>query len=259
LLYAQEHADEPDAGWVAQGALEYLLSDAPGAGELRERYTFLVIPTLDPDAAAAGVHQSVISSFLVGRTTAESIAYANWFQSWINRGNRLDLVIDLHNIQSGEGPHVFCPLMEGTGVRGTLSFALHRMLIENMQEAGYGVQANPLMRGWMPNRLGGWLSHYYGPLSIAFEVNSQAPERHLTLAELKTMGAVFVQSAGQFFSTSSGKATLVEVDSRRALRSATWPQFIANRKFDNAISSESLFLNSSNVTDTIALNEKSVP
>jgi hypothetical protein len=207
LLYAQEHADEQDAGWVAQGALEYLTSDAPDAAQLREHCTFLVIPTLDPDATAAGVHQAMISSFLVGRTTPESIAYANWFQSWINRGNRLDLVIDLHNVQSGEGPHVFCPLIEGTGVRGTLSLALHKMLLENMQEAEYGMLARPQVRGWMPDRLGGWLSHCYGPLSIAYEVNSQAPERHLALGEIKTMGAVFVQTVGQFFAGQDGSAT----------------------------------------------------
>src|ERR1700690_2906251 len=52
LLYAQEHADEQDAGWVAQGALEYLAGSAPDAVLLRAHFTFLVIPTLDPDASA---------------------------------------------------------------------------------------------------------------------------------------------------------------------------------------------------------------
>jgi hypothetical protein len=259
LLYAQEHADEQDAGWVAQGALEYLASDAPDAADLQNHFTFLVIPMLDPDATAAGVHQAMISSFLVGRTTPESIAYANWFQKWVDRGNRLDLVIDLHNVQSGEGPHVFCPLIEGAGVRGTLSLAVHKMLVENMQEAGYGMRANPQMRGWLPDRLGGWLSHNYGPLSIAYEVNSQAPERHLALAEIKTMGAVFVQTVAQFFASDHGKATLAEVDSRRAQRSAAWADYAKNNAVSDAIVSEANVLKRLDAKDTVEFAENAIP
>jgi hypothetical protein len=205
------------------------------------------------------LHQSIISSFLIGHTSPESIAYADWFQSWIDRGNRLDLVIDLPNIQSGEGPHVFCPLMEGTGTRGTLSFALHRLLLANVQEAGYGVQANPLQRGWMPDRLSGWLTHYYGPISIAYEINSQAPERHLTVAELKMLGTVFVQSAGQFFATPNGKSALSEVDSRRIQRAAGWTDYLHNAAPSNAIVSESEFFRLSQPKDSIATSEKAVP
>jgi hypothetical protein len=258
LLYAQEHADEQDAGWAAQGAIEYLLSDARAVAKLRREYVFLVMPTLDPDATAAGIHQSIISSFWPGRATPESIAYANWFRNWVNQGNRLDLVIDLHNIQSGEGPHVFCPLMEGAGARGGLSMSFHRLLLTNMQSAGYGTQVDPQMRGWMPTRLSGWLRHYYGPLSIAYEINSQAPERHLTLSEIKNLGAVFVQSAAEFFGGKDGRATLAEVDSCRAERTAglSGTGSTAN---EDAITAESHALRGTEGHDLADLERNTVP
>jgi hypothetical protein len=259
LLYAQEHADEQDAGWAAQGAIEYLVSNAPDAAQLREHFVFVVIPMLDPDATAIGVHQSIISSFWPGRTTPESIAYANWFQNWVNEGNRLDLVIDLHNIQSGEGPHVFCPLMEGGGIRGDLSMSLHRQLLKNMQAAGYGVQADPQMRGWMPTRLSGWLRHYYGPLDIAYEINSQAPERHLTLAEIKNLGQVFVISAAQFLASQDGHSTLAEVDSRRAERAAMLAGSVATVSHNDAISSEAELIHVTQPRELGDLQQNTVP
>ena len=238
LLYAGEHADEQDAGWVAQGAIEYLSGNSPEAGRLRQRLTYLVIPMLDPDASATGTHQGIISSFLPGRITPESIAYANWFERWVDTGHRLDLVVDLHNIQSGEGPHVFCPLLEGFGARGAFSLALHRLIAMNGLEAGYDFDAQPHMRGWLPDRLSGWLSQCYGPLAIAYEVNSQAPARHLSLLETKRLGRIFVDSIGQFFATPDGIAALANVDERRQERLARMAGRVPPSRSINAIDFE---------------------
>ena len=259
LVYAGEHADEQDAGWVAQGVIEYLLGDSPDAVQIRQHFTFLVIPMLDPDASASGIHQSIISSFLVGRATPESIAYANWFQSWINSGNRLDLAIDLHNVQSAEGPHVFCPLIESVGTRGTESLRLHRLINRNMQLAGYGIQLNPPMRGWMPDRLCGWLGHYYGALSIPYEVNSQAPERHLSLAEIKGLGGTFARSVGQFFSSPDGIAAMADIDARRRERAARWAAYEPPVAAANAIDSEAKVLSSTMSSVETASAEKLIP
>jgi Zinc carboxypeptidase len=219
LLYAGEHADEEDVGWAAQGAIDFLLGNAPTAIRLRQKCTFLVIPMLDPDASAAGLHQGIISSFYPGRTTQESVAYANWFAKWIGSGHRLDLVVDLHNVQSSEEPHVSCPLLEGDGARGAVCFALHELILNNLQQAGFDVRQRPTMRGWMPDRLGGWLSRSYGTLSMAYEVNSQAPERHLTLAETKNLGAIFTEAIGSFFEGRNGNTAMAAVDAFREQRS----------------------------------------
>jgi len=259
LIYAGEHADEQDAGWVAQGAIEYLLGDDPKAVELRHRYTFLVIPLLDPDAAVAGIHESIISSFLPDRATMESIAYANWFENWAKSGNRLDVAIDLHNIQSGEGPHVFCPLLEAGNPRGSLSLALHKLIVNDIQRADYGVQLNPQTRGWMPDRLCGWLSHNFGTLSIAYEVNSQAPERHLSLAEIKALGGIFVQSLDKFFGGTDRQSLLAEVDARRKQRAERWAISTLPEPESNAIIAEADVFKGASGMSEVESAEKSMP
>jgi hypothetical protein len=260
LVYAGEHADEQDAGWVAQGVIDYLLGDSAEAAQIRDHFTFLVIPTLDPDASAAGIHQSIISSFLPGRTTPESIQYSNWFQNWINSGNRLDLSIDLHNVQSAEGPHIFCPILESLGRRGAQSLSLYRLTNKNMQLAGYGIRSNLPMRGWAPDRLCGWLSHYYGSLSIPYEVNSQAPERHLSLAEIKGIGGILAKSVGQFFARDEGVSALADGDAFRHERSERWARSTLSSAATNAIDSEANVLRSAvNGAETTASSDRFIP
>jgi hypothetical protein len=180
---------------------------------MRANYTFLVIPMLDPDAAASGNHQGIISSFWIGRRTAESISYANWFQHWIDSGHRVDLVLDLHNVQSKECPNVACALMERLGVRGAASRALHSMILGQVQTAGYFASMAPRQYGWSPDRLGGWLSHSYGSLTLAYEVNAQASERHLNLEQLKRLGVPFVIAATALLSGPDGRSILADIDS----------------------------------------------
>ncbi|HEX4052632.1 MAG TPA: M14 family zinc carboxypeptidase [Tepidisphaeraceae bacterium] len=240
LFYAGEHADEHDAMWVAQGVIEYLVSDDLAAQRLRSRFTFLIIPMLDPDASVHGTHQGMIASFLMGRRTPESSAYANWFQSWIAAGNRLDLVFDFHNVQASESANVECALMEGLGIRGSASAALHALLVKNIKESGFAVTGRPRMRGWSPDRLGGWLSRYYGALTLAYEFDSQSPERHLNLRSLEDLGRIFVNAACSFVAEPDAKNLLVDIDVRRQQRLERWTKYGPPPTADeDAIQSES--------------------
>jgi len=203
LIYGGEHADEHDAMWAAQGAIQYLLGNTVEAKALRDRVTILVIPVLDPDTSVIGIHQGIITSFLSANETPESIAYANWFQSWIDAGKRLDIIFDLHNVQSDEAPHLSCALIEGVGIRGMASAALHNIVTQNMKAAGFLVSTQPWGRGWSPDRLGGWLSRRYGPITLAYELNSQARAKHLSVEELKQMGYILAKSVSCFLGHAS--------------------------------------------------------
>jgi hypothetical protein len=218
LIYAGEHADEYDASWVAQGAIDYLLTDR--ARDLRDAASFLIIPTLDPDASAQGRHAGIISSFSSDRASPEAIAYANWFQSWVMAGNRLDVVLDLHNVQSSETNGVACALLEGHGVRGTASIGLHHLIIKQLRQRGLDADDRPWMFGWSPLRFGGWLAHSYGPITLAYEINSQAPSRHLTITDLRSVGGAMVESVGDFMSGHRGTDFLDSVDELRQGRLA---------------------------------------
>jgi hypothetical protein len=110
---------------------------------------------------------------------------------------------------------------------------------------------SPNMLGWSPDRFGGWVGRRYGPITFLYETNSQAPDRHLNLAETKGIGRVFVDSISTFLATDTGKSLLADVDTRRRERAQRW----AARKQDiaadaNAIDAEAV------VSKTIGLKVK---
>jgi len=54
-LYARQHPGETMAEWWMEGALERLLDDAdPVARKLRERFTFHIVPNMNPDGSRRG-------------------------------------------------------------------------------------------------------------------------------------------------------------------------------------------------------------
>ena len=111
LFYAREHADEHDTSWVTQGVIDFLLSDHRDAKAIRKRVTVLMLPLLDPDGAVKNQYETdVIFSFEDDPGgPPEALAYAEWFRDWVDAGNRLDLVFNLHNVEAGEGPHLGSP------------------------------------------------------------------------------------------------------------------------------------------------------
>jgi hypothetical protein len=238
LIYAGEHADEHDAMWVARGAADYLLSADPSAAALRQKFTWLIIPMLDPDSSFVSRHEGIIISFLMALKTPESIAYANWFAAWANAGHRLDVVFDLHNRQSHEGTDVEAALMERDGVRGTASLALHQTLMNDVAAGGFTFARRPLQWGWSPDRLGGWLSRRFGPITLAYELNSQDPTKHLNLQQLAELGKIFADSAAKFLPSPQGSAALADIDQRRALRDWQMARYAPDQKNEDAIVSE---------------------
>ncbi|MGA3066067.1 MAG: M14 family zinc carboxypeptidase [Tepidisphaeraceae bacterium] len=238
LIYAGEHADEHDAMWAARGAAEYLLAQTPESADLRRRCTWLVIPMLDPDSSYISRHEGIIISFLMSLKTPESIAYANWFQAWANAGNRLDVVFDLHNRQSHEGPDVQAALLESDGVRGAASLRLHELLMDRVAAEGCSLLRRPMQRGWSPDRLGGWLSRRFGPITLAYELNSMDPQRHLNVKELSDLGGLFAQSAADFLASPDSGGVLADIDRRRAARAYQWAHYVPAGKNEDAIVSE---------------------
>jgi hypothetical protein len=223
LVYSREHADEQDSSWVSQGIIEHLLAETPQAKTLRDQFTVLVIPMLDPDSAEVGRHVGILSSFAVDHPSQESVAYENWFRAWVSAGKRLDLVYNLHNVQSAESPDLACAMIEKNGVRGIASIAVHSLFEDAMKKNQYSVTNRPWQFGWSPDRLGGWLSHSFGPLTLAYEVNAQCPDRHLTIFGLKHIGGILLDTAAEFLNTADGQRALAAVDVFRAQQIAAWP------------------------------------
>ena len=221
VIYAREHADEQDGSWAAQGAIEFLISDAPEARQIREKFTFLVIPLLDPDGAAIGIYQHIISSFIGGSETPESIAYGAFFKAWVDKGNPLQLVLNLHNLESHEGPNLSLLTVEHEKERQAYSLMFYNRFLKPLG----GFRMGQWDASETINRLGDWLSDSFGTLHMAFELNAQAPTRHLTIADLHQIGKLLVLASSRFLSSQEAEPFMASVDAIRRDRAIRWEKY----------------------------------
>jgi hypothetical protein len=192
LVYSGEHSDANDSMWVGEGTLAFLAGDSDTAAGLRDRFNFLVIPTLDPDATADGDHGRIIVQFKMDGRMPENIAYANWFEDWINTGHRVDVAVDLDGGTFATPADVACYAIEGKGNRGGLALQLVNGIADAVRSAGYVSQHKPWQRGWAPQRLGGWCTRRFGTFWLSYGVDSQNLNRHLNLTQLKGIGGAMV-------------------------------------------------------------------
>jgi hypothetical protein len=112
---------------------------------------------------------------------------------------------------------MYCALIEPSAGRGGLTMKLHSTLCQMMEAAGYQVNRDVANRTFFSGRLGGWLLGYYGPLHLLYEVNSQSPI-HLTLSDLRGMGAAMAKGTHAYLCGSNGRNILSAVDQVRQQR-----------------------------------------
>jgi hypothetical protein len=242
VIYAREHGNEQDSSWAAEGAIQFLLSESPDAREIRNRFTFLIIPILDPDGAAWGSYENMIQSFAIGQETPESIAYGRFFKQWVDDGNRLDLVLDLHNIESAEQPHLSCPTFSALSQECS---RLHSVMVQQFRaSAMYIVSPEPWFNRphILDARLGWWLATYYGALVMPYELNSQEQHRHLSLGELREMGRQFVLGAVRYLDSEDGRRLRNRIDSTRTERLQRWNEYQTKLSGLNPVNAEIMCL-----------------
>ncbi|MFT3789042.1 MAG: M14 family zinc carboxypeptidase [Tepidisphaeraceae bacterium] len=218
VIYAREHADEQDSTWLAQGAIEFLVSDTDAAKATRAACDFIIIPIIDPKAAAVGAHESFVFYAPRGEPCREALAYATWFKARADADGRIDAVLNLHNPPPSSAFHVACPMMSAPGERATAQEALHAVIRTKLLGEHFMVRNTPWYRSEAIAQFGGWLQDAYGTIHLPYEVNSLAPKRHLNLAELKVLGAMMAQASAEFWMTDAGKAALEKIDAIRAQR-----------------------------------------
>ncbi len=225
LIYAREHADEQDSSWVAQGAIEYLLSDAFKPSELRKRFTFLVIPVLDPDGAAMGVYEHITDSFLPRHETPESLAYCAFFKRWADGGNPLQLVLDLHNVESQEGEHVELIMFKSDQEHANYRRDFFDQFLQ-LLAVEKGFTTTMIRSGVLiPLRLESWLHEYYGSLDVLLELDAQAPSRHLTIADLHVIGQSLVLASADYLFSQEAAPLMASVDATQRVRSERWRKY----------------------------------
>lgn len=225
LVYAREDGNEHDTSWVAEGMMLSLLLKREFKA-LPEKATFLIVPLLDPDGAVHSLYKNIASSFLNNQaSTPESLAWAGWFRDWVNQGNRLDVVINLHNTASRESDHIECALVEPKTGRNAQCKLLNKAIIEALQKKQYLADVDPWMTGYAVDRMGGFLQSYFGNIHLAYEVNSQNRKQHLTLYRLRAMGGPMAKAIVAHLYSPEAKPLLASIDLKRAKRQLLWDRY----------------------------------
>jgi len=240
LMYAREHADEHDSSWLVAGALRWLLADNEKAQDLRSKFTFMFIPILDVDLAAKSGHAHVITSFLPNAVTPESIAYAGFFEKWMQKGNPADIVFNFHNMESAEGENLVPPIFPPKDSPWSApTIALHREIRAEEQSEGFSVHQDSWTTQFSPERLGGWLAGVYGALHLPYEANSQNPQRHVLATEISRAGSVMLQAGCAFLTSDASRASRKLSADGRGAYEERWGKYGTQLRQGDVIAMES--------------------
>jgi len=217
LIYAREHATEHDSSWVVEGMLDWLMSEAPAAVAARQQNDWLLIPLLDPDEAVKARHCSADLYTAVDPIRPEALAYATYLVNWVDAGHRIELAVNLHNVECAEGQNLFAPLTNTR--RQELTVTCQQQLFNAAQQAGFSVgRPQGWMYGLQSKRLAGWCWLSFGSFDLVLEVNSRAPISRLNVPRLRTLGSIIAASLTQFIDSTDFLPIRQEMTRRLAER-----------------------------------------
>ena len=220
LAYAREHGTEPEGSWVVEGMLRWLLSDDPDAVTARQQYDWLLIPLLDPDDAGRCRYTSANIFSNAAPVRPEAVAYATYLVHRIDTGRRLELVINLHNVECTEGPNLFTPLVNR--LRQPAIAELNAPLWPAAREAGFTVgQPAWSMVGLANERLSGWCFQHFRTMDLFYEVNGRAPASRLTPGRLRQLGAVLARQSSAMMRSPVMAAVRADITEHLAARTRT--------------------------------------
>ncbi len=236
IVQGGEHGDEMDSHLATRGALEFLLSDHPRAKVLRQKATFLFLLAQDVDALAECRYENAIytykskGGFVPGEPSTTSKAVGRWFREWANEGRRLDVLINIHNVEAGEtDKHMFSYLVEHVSVRHEISRNLWNHVQNYVSNVGYRVDPSPRGNGFVTNRLAGFLRKYFGLMWVFPELNSQAkaPGRKLILEQINRMGRFLVEAVVTYLHSKKAQPLLDSIkhtrtDRRKLVKRYQW-------------------------------------
>ena len=228
LAYAREHGTEPDGSHCILGLARWLLSDDPAAIVSRRDTTWLLIPILDVDAAARAEYRlGDVYTANAQPPMPEATSYATYLVHRLDAGGRVDMVVNLNNLECDEGGNLLDSVVDPA--QKTLTIALNTELFAQAKREGY-TTGKPA--GWhtgqMPLRLSGWCAAHGGSLALIYELNACDPKSRLSLPRLQHLGAVLGQELSIFLHSPAfaptASAITAQFAARRQAAAAWWPK-----------------------------------
>lgn len=197
LSYAREHATEPDGSWVIDGMLRSLIVNGPEMTIPRKEALWRFIPILDPDASANAIFKDADIFQDIQPIMPEVISYATWIVNLFDDGYRLDVALNIHNVECNEGQNLSCPFVNST--RKELAFAYNEAVLSEVRRKGFTVGDE---QGWASGIMGlrfyGWCFRRFRTCDFAFEVNTRYPQKRLSIMDTCLIGAILVDETHSY-------------------------------------------------------------
>ena len=205
LIFAREQATDHDGSWVAFGALAQLLRDDETARTLRKNTSWIVVPIVDPDGAAASIWKGLQGEFFPkwdkdGALTSrpEAVLYARYFVERANVGHSLDLNLGFYMLEGNDSRQhlksVFAPNWSNDAI-----VYFNAKWFPRLEEQRYLTgPTKPTFNGADNGRLGGWLAEHLHAYHAVYQVNARVPDDHLALNDLMFLGEMAAQAASDY-------------------------------------------------------------
>jgi hypothetical protein len=104
LILALQHAGEDAGAYMAEGLINFLISDDVGAQRAREKFNYMIVPMMNPDGIYNGtsrynMEMEDLNNIWLNDEKAqpEVTGVKKWVQDWYARGKDIDFFIDIHN------------------------------------------------------------------------------------------------------------------------------------------------------------------
>ena len=218
LIYANEDGDEPDGCWVVNGAMNYLLKGIQGEDKevkkILSQVTFIFIPFFDSVGWVNSTYGAMAYDFKYKGYDEyhrpEILAYTSFINKWCGYNKkRLDVVVNLHNIECNEGPNVMSPLLDTLKYNDILS--LNKSLAPAFNDFSIDFKT-VWLEGYTDTRFMGWISKMWGSIPVLYEINSRYPENRMNLAKLDNLGEAFVKGFYGYFASDEYEKALPSID-----------------------------------------------
>ena len=240
LMYADEDGDEPDGCWVVNGAMNYLIQGLKNSdkevNKILSEVTFLFIPLLDPVGWSNSTYGEMTSEFSTYYISEEReprlevICYASFIASWCgDYFRRLDIIVNMHNIECNEGPNIFSPVQNIN--RYEESNNLNKFILSRISNVNVGMDY--FTQGYNEYRYSGWCCRLWGCVPVAYEINSRYPNNRLEPYDLDNLGESLVMLFFKYFNSDEYEKALPTIEKAYMEQTLRRNSFLKNINIKN--------------------------
>ena len=230
LVYAREHATEPDGSIAIEGMVNWLVSSDPAAVKARTTANWLFFPILDPDGTTHSVFRVADDFSPNAEMRDETYMTALYMvEKWIDTGHRVDLAINLHSLECTEGPNLDSPFITIGQKKSIVAF--NTQAFARVKKAGFETgKPDGWATGGVSARFAYWFYRGFSTQGMSFEMNTRYPKNRLNITQQKKLGVTLIDGAVDYVQGKDFETVRTGITDRLAARPAERDKWFKARR-----------------------------